>query len=150
MCYQALGALVGGGVSAKGQWEQGKLDEAYAQREAQIGEMQAADALQRSGTEEERYRRQLAQIIGMQRTEIGNRNVATSGTALDLLGDTARIGAEDIETIRSEAARTAWGYRVGADESRRWGANARKNANAAAGSTLLTSGMQAYGMWSGA
>lgn len=133
-----------------GQRNQGKADQATAEHNAKLGALQADDALARGGIEEDRYRRQIAQIAGAQRAEIGNRNVATSGTALDLLSDTAMIGEEDALTIRNEAAREAWGYRNQADESRRWGKNARRNANAQAGSTLLTSGAQAYGLWQAA
>lgn len=149
MCYWFI-PLIAAGVGAAGDAKAGAEAQQAAERQAQIGELQAQDATARGGIEEERYRRQLAQITGAQRTQIGARNVKTSGTALDLLSDTAQIGAEDIATIRNEAARTAWGYRVGADESRRWGASARSNANLRAGSTLLTGGAQAYGMWKAA
>ncbi len=148
MCYPALIGLAGAGVGAMDQIEQGNLSEAEARRDAEIGALQAKDALSRGGVEEANYRRQLRQIVGAARADIGARNVAGgSGTALDLLSDTAMIGEEDAQTIRNEAAREAWGYRVGADESRRWGANARRNSRAAAGGTLLTGAAQAWANW---
>lgn len=147
MCYVWLIPLAAGAVSAAGQVQSGNAAEAAAQREAAIGEMQAQDAIARGGIEEQRYRRQVAQLAGAQRTEFGARNVKRSGTALDLLRDTETIGEEDALTIRNEAAREAWGYRVGADESRRWGRSARQQSLYGAGSTLLTSGAQAYGFW---
>jgi hypothetical protein len=67
-----------------------------------------------------------------------------SGTALDLLGDTAQIGEEDALTIRNNAAREAWGYRNQANEASRWGANQLNNSRGAGIGTLLTAGSKAY------
>jgi hypothetical protein len=112
-----------------------------------VGLMQARDAELRGVDEEARYRRELAQIIGAQRAEMGNRNVTASGSALDLLADTAMIGEEDVITIRNNAAREAWGYRMGAQEaSRQAKAQSRNILMGGVGSTL-TGGAQAYGQW---
>jgi hypothetical protein len=144
MCWVAL---IGVGLSAMGQAQAGAQSEAAAKERALVGEAQADDALARGGMEEQRYRRQVAQIAGTQRAQVGARNVRTSGTALDLFSDTQATANEDALTIRNESAREAWGYRVGADESRRWGKTARSNANWQAGSTLLTGAAQSYGVW---
>jgi hypothetical protein len=142
--------LAGAAVGALGQKRAGDQASADATAQAQIGDLQATDALSRGGISEDRYRRQIAQIAGAQKAEIGARNVkASSGTALDLLSDTAMIGAEDALTIRNDAAREAWGYKYGADESKRYGRAARSQANLQAGSTLLTGAAQAYGTWAG-
>jgi hypothetical protein len=142
-------ALIAAGtaLSAKGQIDQGKADQRTAKTNAALSEAQANDALLRGTIEESRYRRQIAQIAGRQRAEFGARNVAASGTALDLLADTAGVGEEDAQTIRSNARRQAWGYRNQANEQSRWGANQRSNSQYAAGGTLLTGAAQAYGMW---
>jgi hypothetical protein len=145
MCWW-LG-LIATGVSAAGQAQAGKEAEAAGKRDALLGEMQAEDAIARGGLEEQRYRRQVAQIAGTQKTQIGARNVKRSGTALDILTDTATIGEEDVLTIRNEAAREAWGYRSRADESRRWGSAQRRNAQGQATATLISGGAQAYGQW---
>src|SRR5687768_13909599 len=107
MCYWFV-PLIASGISAADQNQAGKEAEAAGKRDALLGELQAEDALDRGGLEEQRYRRQLAQIAGAQKAQIGARNVKRSGTALDLLTDTATIGEEDILTIRNEAAREAW------------------------------------------
>lgn len=150
MCNPALLAFIPAAVGAIGQAQQGAAAEGAAQRDAALGELQGRDALSRGGIEEERYRRQLARLIGTQKAQIGARNVRTSGTALDLLADTAQIGEEEALTIRNEAAREAWGYRTGADESRRWGKGARRASNLQAGGTLLTGAADAYGIWKSA
>jgi hypothetical protein len=141
------GQLIGAGMGAAGDMEQGKIDEATAETNRRLSIAQANDALLRGSIEEQRYRREVAQIVGGQKAAFGQRNVAVSGTALDLLSDTAQIGEEDALTIRNNAAREAWGYRNQANEASRWGANAKSNAYGRAGSTLLTSGAQAYGTW---
>lgn len=139
--------LIGSGVSAGSSLKQGKQDEADAEANQRLANYQADDALNRGSIEEQQYRRQLAQLIGRQRNEIGARNVELRGSALRLLEDTAMIGEEDAVTIRNNAAREAWSYRNQASEASRWGANQKSNANAAAGSTLLTGAAQAYGSW---
>jgi hypothetical protein len=146
MCYWWVG-LLATGVDAVGQQKQGAEAEAAGKRDAMVSELQAQDALSRGGIEEQRYRRQVAKIAGGQRAAFGARNVKRSGTALDLLGDTEQIGAEDIGTIRNEAAREAWGYRTRADESRRWGRAQRSNADYRAAASLISGGAQAYGAW---
>lgn len=150
MCYPWLIALGAGAISAIGQNRQGKEAEAIGKRNAQIGAMQADDALSRGNIEEQRYLRYVAKVSGAQKAVLGDRNVKRSGTALDLLSDTEQVGAENALTIRNDAAREAWGYRVGADDSRRYGRAARTQSLFGAGSSLLTGGAQAYGMWKGA
>lgn len=140
-------SLVGAGVSAAGSIKQGKIDEETAQHNAQLASYQADDALSRGNVQEMQYRRQLAQLIGKQRNEIGARNVEARGSALDLLEDSAQLGEEDALTIRNDAARQAWGYRNQASEASRFGEQSKLNANARAGSTLLTGAAQSYGQW---
>jgi hypothetical protein len=139
--------LIGTGIGAAGDLEEGKINEATAETNRRLSVAQANDALLRGSIEEQRYRREVAQIVGGQRAAFGQRNVTVSGTALDLLSDTAQIGEEDALTIRNNAARESWGYKNQANESSRWGANAKTTAYGKAGSTLLTGGAQSYGMW---
>ncbi len=139
--------LIGGGIQAAGQIGQGKQDEATAETNRRLAEAQANDALLRGTKDEARYRRVIAQVAGQQRADFGARNVAVSGTPLDILSDTAKIGEEDALTIRNNAAREAWGYRNQASEASRWGANQRANSQGAAIGTLLTSGGRAYRDW---
>lgn len=139
--------LVGGLTSAGGSLKQGKQDEADAEANQRLANYQADDALNRGSIEEQQYRRQIAAMMGAQKNTVGSRNVELRGSALNLLEDTAMLGEEDVTTIRNNAARESWGYRNQANESARWGANQKSNANAAATGTLLTSGAQAYGSW---
>lgn len=144
-----MGDLIGAGISIAGDIAQGKQDKATAETNKRLALAQASDALLRGTIEETRYRRQIAAVAGQQKAEFGARNVTVSGTALDILSDTAQIGEEDIQTIRANAARQAWGYRNQASEASRWGANQQNNANGRAVGTALTAGAQAYGQWKG-
>lgn len=141
------GQLIGAGIGVAGDLEDGKVNAATAETNRRLSVAQANDALLRGSIEEQRYRREIAQVVGGQKAYFGNRNVTVSGTALDLLSDTAQVGEEDALTIRNNAAREAWGYRNQANEASRWGANAQRNAYGRAAGTLLTSGAQAYGYW---
>jgi hypothetical protein len=137
----------GAGIGIAGDLEKGKIDAATGETNRRLAVAQANDALLRGSIEEQRYRREIAQVIGSQKAALGERNVAMSGTALDILSDTAQVGEEDALTIRNNASREAWGYRNQANEASRWSANARSDAYGRVGGSLLTSGAQAYGAW---
>lgn len=145
-----MGAIlqaIGAGIGIAGDLEEGKINAATGETNRRLSNAQGLDALDRGSLEEQRYRREVAQFVGAQKAAFGARNVAVSGSALDLLSDTAMVGEEDALTIRNNAARTAWGYRMQANEASRWGANAQMSAYGRAGGSLLTSGAAAYGYW---
>lgn len=143
----AIGNLIGAGIDTAGKLQQGKIDAATAETNQRLANAQGSDALLRGSIEESQYRRQIAQVVGGQKAAFGQRNVAVSGTPLNILSDTAQLGEEDALTIRNNAAREAWGYRNQASEAARWGANQQSRALASAGGTLLTAGAQSYGLW---
>jgi hypothetical protein len=58
--------------------------------------------------------------------------------------ETAGMGELDALRIRNNAAREAWGYRVGAANSRMGGKYAAQEANTQAIATLATTGSSAY------
>lgn len=139
-----IGQLIGAGIDTAGKLDQGKRDAQTAETNQRLANLQAQDALLRGTKDEARYRRQIAMIAGQQRADLGARNVTASGTALDILGDTAMVGEEDLQTIHNNAAREAWGYRNQANEASRWGANQLNNSRGAGLGTLLTAGARAY------
>lgn len=136
--------VIGAGIDTAGKIAQGKQDAGTAETNRRLSEAQGSDALLRGTKDEARYRRQIAMVAGQQKADFGARNVAVSGTALDLLSDTAQVGEEDALTIRNNAAREAWGYRNQANEASRWGANQLNNSRGAGIGTLLTAGARAY------
>lgn len=145
MCNPAALLLVSGGAQALGQYSQGQQAAGFANYNAALADQEAQDAQYRGSIEEARYRREIDQLAGAQKASIGARNVTRSGTALDLLSDTALLGEQDALTIRRNATTEAGGLRNQAKNLRMQGRQMRRNANFAAGSTLLTSGAQAWG-----
>ncbi len=76
-------------------------------------EMQATDAVSRGRDQEDRFRTQIKGLIGSQRASFAAQGVDVgSGSAVDVQEDTARQGELDALTIRTNAAREAWGYTV--------------------------------------
>ena len=150
MCNPQLFQAFGTGVSASGELAQGSSASRAASYNASVADAQSRDALARGTIEESRYARQASQFAGSQRAQIGAANVTRSGTALDLLGDTAQIASEDTQTIRQNTQREASGYRSQAQELRRQSKAYGRAGILNAGSTLLTGGARAYGMWKSA
>ncbi|HKE43891.1 MAG TPA: hypothetical protein VKB41_05070 [Steroidobacteraceae bacterium] len=87
---------------------------------AQVAELQAKDALERGGEKESRFRDQVRGLIGSQRAGFAGANVDVGyGSAADVQADAAFLGELDALTIRNNAAREAWGYKVEAEDLRR-------------------------------
>lgn len=166
MCTLAAAALaltaVGTAYSAYGSIQQGKAQQAQMNYQAAVdrnnavlAENQAKDAEKR-GKEEERKRRMLTQSqISDQRVGFAANGIDLgSDSVTDTFADTAMIGELDALTIRNNAAREAWGYRVqGMNYSASAGMNtlAGKNARTAgyqsATSTLLGGAATVSGSW---
>jgi hypothetical protein len=166
----ALGAALGGtALSVVGQVKAGnaakRAGEAQqraansqadlADYNAAVAEVQAQDAIARGAEDESRFRQGVRTLIGSQRAGFAAGNVDVGfGSAVDVQADAAMLGELDALTIRTNAAREAWGYKVQAEDLRRRGQIARKegvmfneagrtNQSAArwgAGGTLLNTG----------
>lgn len=104
----------------------GRYQDRVAQHNARLAEQAAADALDRGSVEESRQRARTGQLIGSQRAAYASAGVdVASGSALDVVGDTAAIGELDARTIRNNAAREAWGLQAAAYNLRAEGKLAR-------------------------
>lgn len=109
---QLLSAF-GSGTSAMAQYQSGAYT-AQVARNNQVTANQNADlALFRGNEQASIAQQRTAQTIGMQRAGAGASGVdANSGSPVRAQEDTARIGAMDVETIRANAQRSAWGFRT--------------------------------------
>jgi len=165
-----VGGIISAGVSAYGQVRAGRAAQrageieqkaADAQAEvidwnAGIADLQAEDATARGYEEEHRFRSMVRGVIGTQRAGFAAGNIDVGfGSALDVQADAAFLGELDALTIRNNAAREAWGYKVEgenlrqqADVTREEGvamaASGRERRNQAyigAAGTLIGSGM---------
>lgn len=94
---------------------------------AAVADLQSADAIARGQDEELRFRTKVAGVIGSQRAGFAAGNIDVGfGTAVDVQEDAARLGELDALTIRTNAAREAWGYKIQGEDSRRRGQIQRK------------------------
>lgn len=144
-------ALAGFGAYGQAQAAQGQANYAaqVAANNAQVARWQQADALRRGEIEAQKQMQQQAQLEGAQRASLAANGLdPTSGTTTDILASTRFLGAQDVATIQSNAAREAWGYQVEAknydyeSQLQRWRAsqqNPMLQAGLAGVGSLLTS-----------
>lgn len=138
----ALGLMAAGSaLQAKGQIDAGnaakragekgqEASESSAQLmdfNADVADLQARDALERGAEDESRFRTQVRGAIGAQRAGFAAANIDVGfGSAVDVQADAAMLGELDALTIRTNAAREAWGYKVQATDLRKRGEITRK------------------------
>lgn len=154
----ALGLAVGGGIlNARSQVKAGKAAEQAAQRQgdaeeraglaaqrasdsqaqlaeynAAVADVQAKDATARGELDAQKFRQRTRALIGEQRAGIAAGNVDVGyGSAVDVQADAAFLGELDALTVRTNAAREAWGYRVEAEDFRQRADIARQEGEAA-------------------
>lgn len=131
-------AIGGTAISAMGAIQQGNAAAQMGKVQAQIARDQAEDAVQRGQVEEDRARRNVARMMGTQRATLGSQLVEMdSGSASDLLADTAQLGELDALTIRNNAQREAYGYESKARVARYEGDQAKKASYFNAAGSLL-------------
>lgn len=140
---------VGGGIiSANAADNAGRYNQQVAENNAKMSEFSARDATVRGARAVDEQRLKTRMLMGKQRASLAANGVTLdSGTSLDLLGDTAMMGAVDEETIRLNSAREAWGYQVQADNYRASGAMERYNGKAQKVGTLLGTAANVAGSW---
>lgn len=166
----AIGLLAGGtGLNVLGQVKAGNAAKRAGEAQqraaeksgdladfnAQVADLQAEDAIARGQDEEQRYRAKVRQTIGAQRVGFAASNIDVGyGSAVDVQADAAMLGELDALTIRGNAAREAWGFKMQSEDLRARGKLAREEGVAyaeagrvqqsasrwGAASTLVTSG----------
>jgi hypothetical protein len=149
-------------IGAYGQYQAGQAakqagdyNAAIARNNQIIAERAAVDAEKRGEIAADEQRRKTARIAGAQRAAFGSSGLALdSAYSMDILGDTAAFGELDALTIKSNAQREAYGYRVqgmnyAAEEvmSRVRGKNANTAGMISAASTLIGGGATAGDRW---
>lgn len=155
MCEPTTLLLIGAGltaatgaVSAKAQYDAGKYTAKVEQNNAKVADMQAQDALRKGAQEDLQQRWKIRALAGKQATAAGANNVVGStGTTLDILGETAMFGEVDLNTIRNNAARESWGYKVEASNRRAAAKGAKYQGKMGAIGTLLGTGAQLAGQF---
>lgn len=142
-----MAAMAGsGGLQAYSQYQAGKYNAAMASAQADMANQSARDALSRGASDANAALQQANKTASSQRVAMAAGGVDVgSGTALDVLADTASAGAFDAAIAKNNAAREAYGYQVQAAMSRAEAKQARRQGNMAAVSTIMTTGANMYG-----
>lgn len=152
---QALGNFYLQGQQADATRRQGAYSRSLFDFNATLAEQAAVDATNRGTEEERRVRRRTSQLIGAQRAAAAAQGIdVASGSALDLQDEATYMGELDAETVRNNAAREAYGFRVQAwDQTTRGRLTeiaARRtaaNQQAQAWSTLMDGAINTFDTW---
>lgn len=130
--------VVGTGISAGASHAAGRYNRNVANQNAAIAELQARDALQRGAEEEGMLRERIRGALGTARVAFAGQGVDVAvGSAVDVQASIADAGERDALTIRNNAAREAWGYRVQAVNQRNQGKLAQFKGNVDTFNTIL-------------
>lgn len=112
---------------------------------AGIARLQAEDAITRGRQDENMSRIATKGLIGRQRAAMGAQGIDIGrDSAMDVQEDAAAMGELEALTIRNNAAREAWGYRV---QAANLGSNAslqRKAGRTQLYGSITTAGIRAY------
>lgn len=135
-----IGQSISSAISTRAMGEAQRATFEVNQRFARL---QAEDALKRGDRAAMLHAQKVKKLIGAQRAAFGGQGVEVDiGSPLEIREETAELGALDVLTIRNNAYREAWGYRVQALEFGTQGKFADLEARAKARNTLLTGGLQ--------
>lgn len=134
MGIQTIGTIRAGNAAKRaGQAQQSAANDAgdLSDYNAAVAELQSADAIARGEEEEQRFRTRVRGAVGAQRAGFAASNIDVNfGTAVDVQADAAVLGELDALTIRNNAARESWGFKVQAENFRREGDISRKEGTA--------------------
>lgn len=151
---QGINGYVSGRRAGNAAITQGNYEANLYNQNATLADQQAADAIARGQVAEGRQRNAGKSFIGQQRTGFAGQGVdVTSGSASAVQGEAQAMSALDALTIRNNAAREAFGYKVQALNDRGnaqlalMGAkNRAQDYRNQATSSLLTAGANLYGI----
>lgn len=114
MCLQLIGlafSTFGALAAAKGQSDALKAQAAQNEMNKVVASNNAKDARDQGVADTQDLQLRNRARIGMQQNTLSERNIATnSGSALDILGDTAAMGKLDELTAQNNAERKAVAY----------------------------------------
>lgn len=109
LAFQTVGAI----NQAQAQRQAYEYQAQVARNNATLAQYQAKDAIEAGAHEEQGRRLKTAAMFSDQRASLAANGIDLGeGTATDLLATTKYIGEIDALTVRDNAAKRAWGYRV--------------------------------------
>lgn len=144
------GLLLLGGIQtvmgAHSAHKQAKAAKDEGELQGQLYDQQAVDALARGDEAASRSAAATRGVTGGQRAAYGASGVdINSGSAADVIANDKQLGALDVLTLKQNAAREAHGFEMQANLARKAGANAARNYNNQAITTLVTGVAQGVG-----
>lgn len=137
---------------------QGGAQGALLDKNADLADAQAADAITRGNQDAGRVIRQSRLLSGSQRAALAAQGInVDSGSAADVVTGDAKLGETDALTIRNNAHRDAWGfqqqasgYRMQADWARQSGHNQAQGIRRQSVGTLLGGAGELANIWASA
>lgn len=144
MGTSAIGSIGNGISQSRAISAQGDVQQAIANSNAKISDLQARQTIEAGDVEASRLNLKTQAAIGATRARQGASGVAVnSGTNALVQNAEANAGAIDEMTIRSNAARKAWGYQTQSLQDTYQGKVASMTAKNQAEQTVLTNGLGA-------
>lgn len=137
-------AAGGAGLKAVGSLKAGKKQKRAADYNAQVSEQQAQQAEYQASVEEKRQRQLASKVIGSARAQVGASGIAASGSALDVLADSAAKAEQDALLIRYGGKVAATNLRNQAQQQRKEGKAAKTAGYVSAASSLLKGGYDIF------
>lgn len=139
-----FGSLSGGYAQSQSIKANAAYQGTIAKINAELSTMQAEDALKRGENQARDYQTEVNNMLSDQRVAYAAQNVdITFGTPADVQKETRLKGALDVLTIKNNAWREAWGYKVEANNSTYQGKFAAITGEGQSRMTLITGGMNA-------
>ena len=132
-------ALIGGGVAAYGQYQQGKATDKAAKYNAEIAEINAQMSMQQAAFEAKQLRRQRMILSGRQRAAGAANGLALTGSFADIYSDSAVQGELQALSRRYQGEVEATNYRAQSELYKFEGSSARRAANVQMAATLVSS-----------
>lgn len=140
----ALGAATV--VQTYGQVQAGRARAKLARQQARVQEYAAEDAARRGEDEARRHGQRSRRLVSRQRAGIGASGTELgAGHAADIVEGTQALAELDQRIIRNNAAKEAWGHRVGASVTRSRGQLDENRALYGAAGSLLGGASRTYG-----
>jgi hypothetical protein len=116
---QGISSLGGGIAQSRAIKAQGEYQAKMLELNAKLAEFQAGESIRIGERTAEDYQEKVRGLLGAQRVAIAAANIQLGeGSAAKIQEDTAAQAASEVITIRGNAWREAWGYRVHATDLR--------------------------------
>lgn len=134
-----IGIIAGTLISAAGQYQAGKTNEAIANHNAQMGRLRAIDSIERGSTLARESKEEFKLLQSANDVGFATQNVQLGVGVTEAISAQTEYASElESQRILNNAAMEAWGFEQGATESVLQGTLARNSSRFNATGTLLS------------